>query len=163
MKFHAPAHGPVTRFAITIPNFEEFGSLAISPDGSAVVFDALRESGGSSEFYLRRFDQLTATPIAGTEDASGPSFSPNGKWVSFVKNGSLMKVMPNSGTVQTICPLPGVAGASWVDDSTIIFSQRGSGLFRVSAEGGTPELVAPIGPQTDRQSRLLPATSSPWR
>jgi serine/threonine protein kinase len=154
------AHEPpaVTRFAITLPHFDEFGEIAISPDGSTVVFDALPAgSPAGSQFFLRKLDQLTATPIAGTEQAEYPSFSPDGKWLGFIVNGSLMKTRLDSGSTQMICPATRSAGMSWADDNTMIFSQAGRGLFRVSADGGTPELVAPMGPQTGNRDYLTPS------
>ncbi len=42
------------------------GSMAISPDGSTVVFRA-GQIEGNSLLYQRRLDQLSATPITGTE------------------------------------------------------------------------------------------------
>jgi eukaryotic-like serine/threonine-protein kinase len=154
----APEQPAVTRFAITLPHFDEFGEIAISPDGSTIVFDTLPTGGTlGSQFYLRRLDQLTATPISGTEQGDYPSFSPDGKWLGFTKNASLMKVRLDSGTSQIICPATRAAGVSWADDNTIIFSQVGLGLFRVSAAGGTPELVAPIGPETGNRDYLTPS------
>ena len=158
VKARAPERPAVTRFAITMPHFDEFGEIAISPDGSAIVFDTLPVGGrAGSQFFLRKLDQLTATPITGTEESDYPFFSPDGKWLGFVGNAGLMKVLLDSGTAQTICPVTRVTGASWSDESIIIFSEAGRGLFRVPAAGGTPELVAPIGPQTGNRDYLTPS------
>ena len=43
---------------------------------------------GAPQLWLRRLDQLDATPIAGTEGASSPFFSPDGRRVGFIKNGT---------------------------------------------------------------------------
>ena len=43
---------------------------------------------GSDRLWLRRLDQLTATPIAGTEGAVTPFFSPDGQRVGFIKDGT---------------------------------------------------------------------------
>jgi serine/threonine protein kinase/Tol biopolymer transport system component len=156
-KSHTQPRPTVARFAIAMPRFDEFGEISISPDGNEIVFDTLPMGGGTgSQFYLRKLDQLTATPIAGTEQSDYPSFSLDGKWLAFIGNGRLMKVRLDSGTSQVICPAARAAGVSWADDNTIIFSQVGLGLFRVSAGGGTPELVAPIGPQTGNRDYLTP-------
>ena len=49
-------------------------------------------SGNARKLYVRRIDATTATPIAGTDGASGPFFSPDGQWLAFVSDVSLRKV-----------------------------------------------------------------------
>ena len=51
--------------------------IALSPDGRALAYIGPAE--GGTRLWLRRIDQLDATPIAGTESASNPFFSPDGQ------------------------------------------------------------------------------------
>jgi serine/threonine-protein kinase len=71
-------------------------------------------------------------------------FSPDGQWIGFysTRERRLKKVAIAGGPAVTICDTPGMNGASWGDDDTIVFSRALSptgGLFRVSANGGEPE------------------------
>ena len=132
------------------------GEVAISPDGTRVVFPAVAAGTNVSRLYIRDLRQLNATPVADTDGAAGPFFSPDGEWLAFVANGRLRKVaLQGTGeppvTISNVAPLlgtwPGLQGASWGADNTIVFSaggQRGGGLYRVSAAGGEPvALTAP--------------------
>src|SRR5262249_16372965 len=82
----------VSRVAITWPWGEGWGwveqaGIAISPDGKSLVYVALER--GTQQLFLRPLDSNDAKPIAGTEGASGPSFSPDGQWIGFFASGKL--------------------------------------------------------------------------
>ena len=116
-------------------------SMAWSPDGRTIVFSALQ--GERQQLYVRGIDQLAATPMSGTEGGGAPFFSPDGRWVGFWSVGALKKTPTDgSGPATTICEVPAMFGASWGANNTIIFSRAQQGLWRVSADGGTPERIA---------------------
>ena len=74
-------------------NLNEEGQGAIlSPDGSMLAFVALREPGASPQIYVRRLEDLVASPLGGTQAARNPFFSPEGKWIGFFADGKLKKV-----------------------------------------------------------------------
>ncbi len=114
--------------------------VAISPDGSQIVYAA------NQQLYLRNLDEMEAHPIQGTdEDPGSPFFSPDGKWVGYHSrsDSQLRKIAPIGGAPVTLCDVPeGTVGASWDSDDTIMYGQP-EGIMRVSANGGTPELVVP--------------------
>jgi serine/threonine-protein kinase len=113
-------------------------SLAMTPDGSELVVVLTR--GGRSQLYARGLDRFDAVPLAGTEGASEPFVSPDGRWIGFFADGKLKKVPVGGGAPVTLCEAKVPLGASWGDDGTIVFAdeERG-GLLRVPATGGTPE------------------------
>jgi Tol biopolymer transport system component len=117
-------------------------SVAISPDGSRIVYTALRN--GSSVLVLRRIDQLEATPIAGTEGGTAPFFSPDGQQIGFATLFDLRRVPTEGGpSVRIARTDPGFRGATWAPDNSIVYAQDGGvGLIRIPVSGGSPEKVA---------------------
>ena len=141
----------VSRFQVILPQaFSPGGAgvpLALSPDGRILVYLGVDEEG--PRLYRRGMDELEALAIPGTEGAERPFFSPNGEWVGFVVEGSLMRVPVTGGTPILVCALPEsqssgpplFAGASWGADDTIVIGSSRTGLRRVPAAGGVPELI----------------------
>jgi Tol biopolymer transport system component len=115
-----------------------FGKLALSPDGTHLVYVAV--VGGKYQLYLRPLGQLEATPIAGTEGATTPFFSPDGLWVGYGQDRKLKKISLDGGPPVTICEVGiRLRAASWGEDDTILFSSALPELSRVSANGGMPQ------------------------
>ncbi|MBV8146419.1 MAG: protein kinase, partial [Gammaproteobacteria bacterium] len=118
-------------------------AFAWSPDGHALAFGGGRA--GAEQLYIRRLDQLQATPLAGTEVATGPFFSPDGQWVGFWADDELKKIPISGGPVVTICKAPMIGSATWADGDVIFFDKFAmdrSGIWKVAAGGGPPESVA---------------------
>jgi serine/threonine-protein kinase len=117
-------------------------NVAISPDGTRVAYTAIHE--GRPMLLLRRFDQPSPVPVAGTENATQPFFSPDGRKLGFATNLSIAYVSVDGGAPTVVCNLnPGARTGSWGSDDTIVFAQgAGSGLFRVKAAAGqTPQPI----------------------
>jgi Tol biopolymer transport system component len=100
-------------------------------------------------------DRLTATPIPGTAGATKPFFSPDGQWVGFSVDGAIKKIAIRGGAAQVICDTQAYNSVTWSDDGTIFFTTTsGGGLSRVSANGGTPQvLTTPNRDQRERTHR----------
>ena len=133
----------VERFTINMPgfNFNASGAVAVSPDGRYLAYSSGRRGLG---LYLRRFDEWTLSPLSGSEGAQGPFFSPDSRWIAFFVGGEIKKIRLDGGTAETVAATQaGGRGGSWTEESMIYFTQT-AGLFRVSAEGGAPELVLPL-------------------
>jgi serine/threonine protein kinase/Tol biopolymer transport system component len=134
-------------------------SAVLSPDGTTLVFAG--EQGRQTRLFVRKLDQLQATPIAGTEDAANPFFSPDGQWIGFFASGRLKKVSVSGGAPIVLCGVAAGRGATWADDDAIIFSPTGApgaALLRVSASGGAPAAfgVLGTGATTQRWPQALP-------
>lgn len=135
-------------------------AMAISPDGRTIVFMGVRRDGSGAaanlRIYRRRLDETVATPMQGTEGGVAPFFSPDGQWVAFfsVVDMQLKKAPVDGGPAVTIArmgPAAGVVtGASWGTNDTILYSSDpADGIFRVSADGGTPERVTTLDARTE--------------
>jgi len=113
-------------------------TVLLSPDGKMLAFVAELPS-GNTQLYIRSLDNLEATPLSGTEGALSPFFSPDGRWLAFFVSGALKKVSVNGGAALTIADVSSPRGGTWGSDGTIVYAPAAtSGLYRVSASGGTP-------------------------
>jgi serine/threonine-protein kinase len=141
---------PVSRLTISLPPGQGLAALdqpaiAISPDGTNLVYVAI-DSNSPQQLYLRPLDSLEARPIAGTEGASSPFFSPDGRWIGFFAAGRLKKVAVDVGSVATLADAVPSGGASWSSQGTLAFhGQALQVLLQVSQEGGTPQPLTSAG------------------
>jgi serine/threonine-protein kinase len=116
----------------------------VSSDGTKLVYVA--REGGRRKLFLRPLDQFDVKPLPGTEDASSPFFSPDGRWVGFFVQRRLFKVATGGGSPVLIAEVEGSAyGACWEEDGTIVFGSFSSGLMAVSAGGGKPSRLTTLG------------------
>ena len=98
--------------------------FALSADGTLLAF-AARGNEAEPRLYVRRLEQLTATPIPGTEGASDPFFSHDAQWIAFFTDTDLKlkKVPVTGGAVQTLADAPNPRGGWWGEDDTIVFAR----------------------------------------
>ena len=130
----------------TLPMADE--PFALSADGTLVAF-AARDNDAETRLYVRRLEQLTATPIPGTERAISPFFSPDAQWVAFFADLKLKKVPVTGGAVQTLADVANPRGGWWGEDDTIVFASSRTGLMRVSSAAG------PVQPLTTLQGNEI--------
>jgi serine/threonine-protein kinase len=136
----------VSRLTIALPPGQRLAALdkpaiAISPDGRNLVYVAI--DGSTQQLYLRPLDSLEAKPIAGTENAVSPFFSPNGDDIGFFADGKLKKVSVASGSVATLADAASTGGGSWSSQGVLAFQAQA--LQQVSEEGGTPQPLTRSG------------------
>jgi serine/threonine-protein kinase len=135
-------------------------AMAISADGQFIVYCAIEENPGPqarSQLYLRRLDKSEAKPITGTEGGISPFLSPDGQWVGFWTDRKLKKVPAEGGVATELCGARSIFGATWGRDNSIVFSDGfTTGLSRVSAEGGKPEILTRPDPKREEASHRLP-------
>ena len=138
---------PETRTEIVTPVTDQPTSIALSPDGQQIVFVASDE--GGSRLWLRFLATTTAQPLAGTEGATDPFWSPDSRAIGFFARGALKRLdVGGGGTPQTLAPVVTGRGGTWNTDGVIVFAPSdGTHLMRVSATGGTAAAVTTLGPQ----------------
>ena len=130
---------PEIRLEINAPPTRD-ATLAISPDGLKVVFVA--RSAGQSQLWLRLLDSPTARPLAGTEGASLPFWSPNSHSIGFFADAMVKRMNLDDGSIQTLMTAASGLGGAWNDDGTMILSTNpGTPILRVPAGGGEPIVV----------------------
>ncbi len=110
---------------------------AIAPDGSSIVFADTTARGSILMRKLR--DASDATVMAGTDGASSPFFSPDGKWVAYLTTDRKLRKVPIAGggsvtLAEDVAPDYRVGG--WFDDNTIVYQAVGQVLKRLPADGG---------------------------
>src|SRR2546425_7068433 len=136
-----PTRTNVIRAAILPPagaNYLPRNQFAISPDGLRLAFVG-RSGDGKQLLWVRSLGAPTAQPLAGTDDATFPFWSPDGRFVGFFAQTKLKKIDASGGPPQTICDAPNGRGGTWNRDGVIVLAPDNfSPLYRVSASGGPP-------------------------
>jgi len=161
--------GRVLRFHFVPPNGERLvatdvenrRAFAVSPDGAQLVYAV--ENGATSELRLRPLDATESMPIPGTDGATSPFFSPDGKWIGFTAGRKLKKVALAGGTPVVIADVPTFRGAVWGDDGSIyIVPDLYVPVSQIPAGGGTGRPVTRIrtaeGELLHRWPELLPGS-----
>lgn len=138
----APPTAPL-RLSIQLPPdlylIDSEPSLALSPDGTRLVYAARGASG--QELYLRDLDDFEARTLPGSSDGGAASFSPDGKWIVFSSEKELRKLAVDGGSPITLAKAD-PWGATWTEDDQIVFTPSyAAGLSRVSASGGNVEVL----------------------
>ncbi len=124
---------------------------ALSPDGTTIVYVATEGATESPQrLYVQRLDELHARPLAKTEGATYPFFSPDGASVGFFAGGRLKTVSLSDGSETVIADSLRLgteegADASWGDDGYVVFGENSDrptlGISRVSAVGGPVQVL----------------------
>ena len=148
---HAVRLGLVTPPEASGPN-----RITISPDGQRVVFIA-NSAEGKRLLWVRSLDSLTAQPLAGTDGAISPFWSPDSRLIGYFASGKLLKVDASGGRPQTLCNAEQNRGGAWSANGTILFAGT-EGLYRVSSQGGAASLATKVGPKEEahRWPQFLP-------
>jgi serine/threonine-protein kinase len=148
------APGPVVRFPMFLPPSVLFtltpaSMLAISPDGARVAYTA------NGQVFLRNLNESEGRPVPGTNvggaGPASPVFSPDGLWLAYVHVLSstgpfaIHRVPITGGTPLKIFESQAGLGnyqwgLTWPTTDKMVFA-NGDGILRISANGGTPEVL----------------------
>ena len=151
--------GARVQLDVVTPFTDEAASLAISPDGTRIVFVARSE--GVSRLWLRSLQTGASRPLSGTEGATMPFWSPDSDSVGFFAFEQLKRVDLVGGSVQLLTSLLARGGGSWGDNDEILYGALG-GIYSIPASGGERTLVlAPEQSQSDyRFPQWLPGSDT---
>ncbi len=141
----APPPRERLRVSINLPATMRLDSqntpLVFSPDGRTLAI-AAAGVGGRPMLHVRGLDSRDAQPLAGTEGASYPFWSPDGRYLGFFADRKLKKIPATGGTVVSLCDVVDGRGASWGAQGVIVFSPSPfGGLLQVPEAGGAPTPV----------------------
>jgi eukaryotic-like serine/threonine-protein kinase len=136
--FHrSPSPAPTIRFAFAPPeNTSVETAMAFSPDGQILAF-VVASRDGKDLIWSRRMSDSSAAPLAGTEGATFPFWSPDSRYLGFFADRKLKVVPASGGTPRVLCDVLDGRGASWGSQGDILFAPHWrSALYRISAAGG---------------------------
>ena len=148
----------VMRFEYELPEGQQFSALELP-----VRFRPMAGNSSTAQpmgFTYAPSTNWTAKLIAGTEGSTQqPFFSPDGKWIGYfsVTDRQLKKIAINGGAPVTLCGSMQLVGAWWSRDNSIVYGQLpGSGIMRISANGGTPEAITKPRSEIHAMPQILP-------
>jgi serine/threonine-protein kinase len=118
-----------------VPEYLGGAGFGISRDGTALAY---RHRLGTNQILMvRRWDEVEASPVRGTEDAAFPAPSPDGTELAFEQNDEVRVLSLAGGPVRT---LMAGWGPVWGADG-YIYSSQDSAIFRVPSAGGAAEAL----------------------
>ncbi|MGB6249802.1 MAG: protein kinase [Terriglobales bacterium] len=151
------------QFALAVPDEMSISHMAVSRDGSMLVFVSPEESSALPMLYVQRIGTSAVTLLPGTQGASYPFWSFDGAYVGFFAGGKLQKIAVSGGTPQPLANVLAARGGTWGKQNVILYSpDPASPLWRINADGSgaapvTQELMSanPLQ-QTHRWPLFLP-------
>jgi hypothetical protein len=149
----------VVRSSLLPPAGTQFNAFdnwlpAVSADGTQIVFPVW--DGHGKRLWLRALnDTGEGRPLPGTEEASFPFWSADGRSVGFFADAKLKRIDIDGNLVQVLCDVTIPRGGTWSQDGVILFTPtQTTAIYQIPANGGTPtqvtELNVPRGEQSHR-------------
>jgi Tol biopolymer transport system component len=153
----------ITRFYLDAPRGTAFNytytATAVSPEGGHIVFRVATATEAPA-LWLRPLAELEGQRLAGTDGADFPFWSPDGRSIGFFAAGKLKRIDIDGGSPIELADASDadttLTGGSWNRDGVIVFGAP-QGIYRVSASGGTPVLIAPVNAAAGETGYGVPA------
>jgi len=141
------AGSPTVRFTfqVNLGMMPSGNMVAVSPDGSSIVFLEDEPTLSRHHLSIRRLDDEKVVALPGTEGGQSPFFSPDGESVAFNNGSRLLRIDLKGGGVRTVADLGGtgeVGQGAWFEDGTILFVGSNSTLYRIDGPNGTAVALA---------------------
>ena len=115
-------------------------ALAISPDGSTIAY-----IGQDQRLYWRSISSLEAQLVPGSEQSRSPFFSPDGRTIGYTigpASDDRIRTMSLDGAPPRTLAPDHFPGGTWGYDGFVYYVDLAGALWRVSEQGGDPELLA---------------------
>ena len=126
---------PSMQLSVPLPAKSEAGYVELSPDGQRLLVSLFRD--GKYSLFLRPLNAQEWQPLAGTDNARTPFWSPDSRFIGFFADGALKVIPAAGGPARVLCSEAGIgAGGTWSPSGVILFGNGGGGLLRVDAAGG---------------------------
>ncbi|HEX2453469.1 MAG TPA: protein kinase [Vicinamibacterales bacterium] len=156
-----PPPAPVARLAIALPEDvtpdpgRVLGAPAISPDGTTVALTFGSEP--RTYLVLRRLDSDTFRRVPGTDGARQAFWSPDSRHIGFFAGTTLKRVPVAGGEPVTLGEVGYSRGGAWNAAGTILIGTNyGTGVLRVSENGGAPVPATRLDPALGENSHRFP-------
>src|SRR5712691_6085529 len=130
----APKRTAVLRLSILPPENASFDSFAVSPDGRKLAFTAALS--GKPMLWVRALDSLEAKPLAGTDFASSPFWSPDSRSIGFYAISKLKTIEIVGGPARDVADVVVGRGGAWSHEGVIVFCPRPVGVLHQVAVTG---------------------------
>lgn len=152
--FRAQSPPPqLARMNILLPEKSHVLSLAVAPDGRAIAMVLVKD--GKQQIWIRTLDAMEPTPLAGTDDAADPFWSPDSRSIAFFADARLKKIHRSGGPVQTLCDALAVLGGTWNRNGDILMGAL-TRVQRVSDAGGAVSNLPGHAAVTETYPSFLP-------
>ena len=109
---------PPANVDVSLPPYD---LLALSPDGRRLAFVA-PDANGRVVLWVRELAALAAQPLADTEGAAGPFWSPDSRFIAFSAGGKLKKIDASGGPAISLCDTNTSSPGSWGRGDVILFT-----------------------------------------
>lgn len=127
--------------------------LAVSPNGRVLAYT------GNDGLMIWRLDREDPLLVPETTGAITPIFSPDGMRIGFARGGTFHQVQVADGSPAGIASIDGAIlryGATWLDDSTIIYVGNDVQLWEIPAHGGESSRVTAFADSTREIGHVWP-------
>lgn len=148
---------PAMQFTAALPFSAR--SMAVAPNGHTVALAAYREDIHKVGLFLYDIGATDAKPLAGTNGATFPFWSPDGRAIGFFASGKLKRFDLDSASVRTLCDAPNGRGGAWSKTGVILFTPTGTlngGIMTVSDNGGNASNFSYPGTTKDENTYRWP-------